>query len=254
MRVGTRGISRSARWKSTPVSTTSRISAAPLPVRALRARRAPRSSRPCSAGRRRRASGRATVIVSGHDARTAQAARRCPPRRPRRRSARARRAPAARDAHAARAQPARGRAAPPRRSPSADGHDVGADLGLELVGRAARRRSRRGRRSRAGRTGDRPPRGSASSGTARRPRAWRRRSSSQSAAREVGSTPVVGSSRNSRRGPVHETAGQVDAPAHAAGVRAHLPVGGLLEPEQRQQLVAARARLRRARARTGVPS
>ena len=57
MRVGTRGISRSARWKSTPDSTTSRISAAPLPVRALRARRAPRSSRPCSAGRRRRASG-----------------------------------------------------------------------------------------------------------------------------------------------------------------------------------------------------
>jgi len=57
MRVGTRGISRRARWKSTPDSTTSRISAAPLPVRALRARRAPRSSRPCSAGRRRRESG-----------------------------------------------------------------------------------------------------------------------------------------------------------------------------------------------------
>ena len=44
--------------------------------------------------------------------------------------------------------------------------------------------------------------------------------------------------------PVHEPAGQVDAPAHAARVRAHLPVGGLHEPEQDEQLVGARARLR----------
>ena len=44
--------------------------------------------------------------------------------------------------------------------------------------------------------------------------------------------------------PVHEPAGQVDAPAHAARVGPHLPVGGLLEAEQHEQLVGARARLR----------
>ena len=64
MRVGTRGISRSARLKSTPDSTASRINADPPALRSA-AHRAPRSSRPCSAGRRRRVSGRATVIVAG---------------------------------------------------------------------------------------------------------------------------------------------------------------------------------------------
>jgi hypothetical protein len=36
--------------------------------------------------------------------------------------------------------------------------------------------------------------------------------------------------------PADKTGGQVQAPAHAAGVRLHRPVGGVLEPERGQQV------------------
>ena len=65
-----------------------------------------------------------------------------------------------------------------------------------------------------------------------------RPTSSQSAVRLWMSRPVVGSSRNRMRGPVHEREREVEAPLHAARVAADLAVGGLGEADPLEQLAA----------------
>ena len=67
-----------------------------------------------------------------------------------------------------------------------------------------------------------------------------RRTSSQTASREAGSSPVVGSSRNSTSGRMDERARQVEAPLHAARVGLGAPVGGLAQPDELEQLLRAR--------------
>ena len=62
--------------------------------------------------------------------------------------------------------------------------------------------------------------------------------SSQSAVRLWMSSPVVGSSRKRTRGAVQQRQRQVEPALHAAGVAAHLAVGGVGEADPLDQLVA----------------
>ena len=57
-----------------------------------------------------------------------------------------------------------------------------------------------------------------------------------------GSSPVVGSSRNSTPGRVHQCTGDVDAAAHASRIGVHRPVGGVLHVELFDQFVGATPR------------
>ena len=66
-----------------------------------------------------------------------------------------------------------------------------------------------------------------------------RATSCQSAFRLCGSSPVVGSSRKSSRGSVHEREGEIEAPLHPARVRADAAVGGEDEADALEQLVSA---------------
>ena len=68
---------------------------------------------------------------------------------------------------------------------------------------------------------------------------------SQRSSRLRGSSPVVGSSRNSTCGHGHEAGGEVEAAAHAAGERLHQLVGGVGEVEALEQLVGPARRRRR---------
>ena len=70
-----------------------------------------------------------------------------------------------------------------------------------------------------------------------------RATSAHRSARDDGSRPVVGSSRKSTRGRVHEREREVEPALHAARVAADLAVGGVGEPDALDQLVAARAAL-----------
>ena len=67
-------------------------------------------------------------------------------------------------------------------------------------------------------------------------RTWLRMTS-HIASRLRGSSPVVGSSRNRSLGCPIERRGEVEAAAHAAGVRLRDPVGGVLEREPLEELV-----------------
>ena len=240
-RSGTRGISRSARRHRTarprlPVSTfTARLALALAPAR---------WSRRCGAGRRRRGSGCATVIVRGP----------MPAARQPSTTSTTERAPSA--VSSATAEPSGGRTVPSGRSASHAAstclrgstdhrHHVGADLRLELAPACPRRpRSRHGRRSPAGRTAGRPPRGSALSGTATSPARCSRRSSSHSAARDVGSTPVVGSSRISSCGRWTSPQARSSRRRMPPEYGAHQPVGGVGQVEQLEQLCRPLARSR----------
>ena len=71
-----------------------------------------------------------------------------------------------------------------------------------------------------------------------------RATSAHRSARLEGSRPVVGSSRNSTRGRVHERQRQIEPALHAARVAADLAVGRVGQPDALDQLVAARAPLR----------
>ena len=82
----------------------------------------------------------------------------------------------------------------------------------------------------------RPPPGTASSAARSRPRRAARGWPPTPAGGDVGSSPVVGSSRNSTGGRVISDAGQVQPPAHAARVALQHPVGGVGQLELRQQL------------------
>ena len=66
------------------------------------------------------------------------------------------------------------------------------------------------------------------------------RTMSQTWLRERGSSPVVGSSRNSSSGVTTMLAGDVEPPAHAAGVVLDQPAGRVGEAERVEQLVGAR--------------
>ena len=124
----------------------------------------------------------------------------------------------------------------------AHGHDVGADLGLELVGRAAH--------DDHAAVDDREP-VAEPVGLLEVVRRQEQRDALALQPPQLVPERRARGRVDARRGlveeqqarPVHEPAGEVDAPAHAARVRAHLAVGGLLEPEQR------RAARRRASAR-----
>ena len=76
----------------------------------------------------------------------------------------------------------------------------------------------------------------------------RRATSSHSAVRLCGSRPVVGSSRKRMLRPVDEREREVEPPLHAAGVAAHLAVGGVRRGRRGRAAV-----WRALDARTGIP-
>ena len=105
---------------------------------------------------------------------------------------------------------------------------------------ACRRRSRaRGRPPRSGRRAGRPPRASGWSAARSSPRATSARTAAQTSLRPRGSSPVVGSSRNSTGGDEDQARGEVEPPPHPARVLRHRPAARVREPEALQQLVGA---------------